>query len=199
MRILHKQLEKECRNLFFQINETIKAKFPIVKSIGMETSDHRSFFSSEYGGYRIAHVCKDNTILIFLSTSGVKIRFNFDVFKKGFRMVSWVRFVKDSLLLDYVHRLVFDICKFKYVLIGNKKIFHKKRNIYHQYLTKKCFLVMHDNKKVSIETDIKPCEYSKNLYIYVRDHKEGWVVHSRVFPGYELGKKYFGKIFNNGF
>lgn len=83
---------------------------------------------------------------------------------------------------DFVIRMKFLKSKIKHALINGNEIFHKNSEKYYQFHTNQASLVGINNKQLKItRTKEKICNDSE-AHIYVRDLKDYWIVHSRIFP-----------------
>jgi hypothetical protein len=157
---------------------------------GIECGDSSSFFSLTEKGWRVdkkflKKIIKENStkgnVQIRMSEGLLNLNYEDKFESKIITRKATLRALKDSYLMDFVVRYRFKKKFFKYAKINNRKIYHNNSNKYYQYPVKKAFLVANGFKvKISFE-NYQTLENFKPV-MYVRDYKDEWIVHCRLFP-----------------
>lgn len=183
--------------MHFQINKSVINKVDFepnnaIKPFGLETADSTSFYSLEDNvGYRYS----SNTIKDDYSDSERKreehviandgewlIELNeFSTGNHSLTRIANLTALNESYLMDFVLRYRFDKDVFSSAYISDRKISHNSSNIYHQHDTRVVKLVGESCTAEISLTEFK-CPNGFKPTMYVRDSKEEWVVHVRLFP-----------------
>ena len=163
-----------------------------ISPFGLETADSSTFYSLEdgvgyrYGSYLIQDnykdqsrkriervVARDGEWLIDLDEAVI----NSNTIMRKAKLTA----LKDSYLMDFVLRYRFPKAEFETATIARNTLNHKSTNIYHQFDVFKVKLVG-EGRKVVINLDNFTCPDGFKPTMYVRDSKDEWVVHVRLFP-----------------
>ena len=163
----------------------------IINPWGFETADSSSFFSLEENcGWRYKKLeenyCFDGTVFkARLITQMRQGKWNLSI-HENIRENAIIRKVEantleDSLFMDFVMRFRFKKKFIAFARILDNKIYHNNTNIYYQYAADKVFL---KGKGFDIWISIIDKIVPKKMepVVYVRDHKDEWIVHIRMVP-----------------
>jgi len=164
----------------------------IINSWGIETSDSSGFFSLNEKGCRQKIIEKKfqktkNKIKGHIET---KLPFShwkiyveeFQKTKNKIIRKNKLVCLEDSEFSDFVSRFRFKKDFIKNVEIGNKKLTHKKSNIYYQHPVKKVVLNLKSGGRIQIELNNFKTIGELKPVLYARDFKEEWIIHVRLFP-----------------
>lgn len=163
----------------------------IIKPWGFETADSSAFFSLEDGfGYRYKvleelYEHNDNGFKANLVTQMKEGKWKLNIDDKIeentiIRKVEAVT-LEDTIFMDFVMRFRFKKEFIEYVQIADKTYYHNDTNLYYQYPVDKVFLKGKGfDIKISVVDKIVPTKMEPVMY--VRDNKDEWVVHIRMFP-----------------
>jgi len=174
----------------------------VINPWGIETADSYSFFSMEKGiGYRyeVLNEKTEATTNLYKTCIHIKMKEGEWILNTsdeiiGNKIVRTAELLcmEDSWFMDFVVRFRFSKSFYSQAFINNKKIIHQSSNIYYQFKTDEARLESdnnnnnnNNNNNVLIKTRETDCAFKMTPYLYVRDHKDEWVVHARMLPNVE--------------
>lgn len=102
-----------------------------------------------------------------------------DRIKASSRELTYV-FNKDVHLMDMVQRFILKKEDVKYIIIGDKKIYHARRNFYHQFMKQSVQFHLKDGEVLIFTPTIHCDQKSFSPLIYVRDEPDSWIFHVRL-------------------
>ena len=163
----------------------------IIYPWGVETADSSSFFSLEKSvGLRNRilyekYFHNDRNYRVAMSTKMKEGKWALsinDSIKDNsvFRCVE-ATMLEDTFMMDFVLRFRFKKKYIKYIEINGERLFHRNKNIYHQFQSSLVYLKGFSfDLKLTIEDSKVP--FKMMSVVYVRDRKDEWVVHFRMLP-----------------
>lgn len=162
----------------------------LIKPWSIEFADSKSFFSLENKGWRVLETSKkiliENNKVIGkyeLELSDGKCRLEFEDSWKENQVARKATFtaLSDMYLIDFVQQYRFNYPLFEKGIINSQEYLYKNSNTYYQFETDNISALGEDYK-----AEIRTISYSapKNFSrkMYVRDFKNMWICHSRLFP-----------------
>ena len=157
---------------------------------GFETSDSYSFYSQETKGNRCSEAQymfendeRKNTgkIEVKMQEWSWKLDIEETISENKIIRKHVLITQENSYFFDYVQRYRFDKNYFYLWKIDGKEIKHTNTNIYYQYKAQQIEL-LGDHIKVIIDVLGATTSEVFEPYMYIRDYKDEWVVHVRLWP-----------------
>jgi hypothetical protein len=159
---------------------------------GIETADRSSFFSLERGvGYRYAvlseEIASDSThhsvrMSVKMTQGKWDLLVNESIVDETTIVRNAdVRCVNDSYFMDFVMRFRFRKDVFDRAEIAGETILHRDSNTYYQFPVRSAILLGQAMRvELSVINAVIPSKME--LFTYVRDQKDEWIVHMRMLP-----------------
>jgi hypothetical protein len=187
---------RRCRMLSWKIDKNVIAELfyegqNIINPWGFETADSSAFFSLEKGvGWRAKKIAESYVFderhfearVTALMKEG-KWALSIDDTLSDNVIIRKVEAItlKDSVFMDFVMRFRFKKEFIEYAEIADRRYYHHNTNVYYQYPVNRVYL---QGKGFGIEISVLDQIVPEKMepVMYVRDHKDEWVVHVRMVP-----------------
>lgn len=179
----------------------------LIKPWSLEFADSKSFFSLENKGWRVIEKSKK----IITSETSVSGRYNLELSEGKCKLEfvdSWENnkierkatftALSDLYLIDFVQQYRFNYPLFNKGQINSTDYFYKNSNTYYQFETESASVLGEDfNTEIQTVSYSAPKNFSRKMY--VRDFKNMWICHSRLFPNkgdkqiIKINKRWYNK------